>query len=169
MEAIEKVARAIQAERGYTTKALPDDALWLAVPKDQAFAEAGAAIRAYQEALMPSYFRADERNPQPELRYHRAQQLTAHIMNVLSKHICDHDGRENHRDAASKLFELFYESGADIITDADRAAAGLMPRSKYGITKEEMAAMEARRMSLLLAPAPPMFIPNEQLDDGASK
>ena len=61
---VERVARAILAARGMLlrTSVLPDDALWLGYPKDQAFAEARAAIKAMLEpAAAPDLLTLSER------------------------------------------------------------------------------------------------------------
>lgn len=43
---VERVARAILKARGIHMRALPEDAIWRACPKEEAFAEARAAIAA---------------------------------------------------------------------------------------------------------------------------
>jgi hypothetical protein len=94
-----------------------------------------------------------------DLRRTRATQLTGHIMNIVGKHICEHDGRDNRRRVADELFDLLYKAGAEIISDERRAEAGLPPRDLKGWTREELAAMEARRLETMLSPVPPVIIP----------
>jgi hypothetical protein len=114
---------------------------------------ARVAIEAYQRELWPSYFRIEwNRALIPELRRNRASQLTAHIMSVLREQIRDDGFLDHHRDASEKLFSMFYESGADIITDLDRRMAGLATRGPYGYTAEELRVMEDRRFLAMMEP-----------------
>lgn len=140
MDVIQKVAAAIRAR-----------------DSQDEFAIARAAIEAYQEALWPVHHFSDKYQFTPELRRNKASALTAHVMNVISKYLCDH-GAHGHRDASRALMQMFYESGADIITDADRAVAGLPERGPYGVTREELQIMETRRMKAMLEPMPPMIV-----------
>lgn len=142
MDIVEKVAKGI-AE-------MPGDQSVLNVAR--------VAIEEYQKALMPGFFDSP-RTIMPEYRYNRANMLTAHIMQVVGKYLCEHGETHGGRDAARELFEMFYEAGADIITDADRAAAGLLPRDEHGLTREEFQILEAKRIQAMLAPMPPIFIP----------
>ena len=140
MDVVQKVAAAIRAR-----------------DSQDAFAIARAAIEAYQDAIWPVHH-FDSRRLEPELRRNKANALTGHVMNVIGKYLCDHGDARGHRDASRDLMAMFYESGADIITDADRAAAGLPDRGPSGMTREELQIMEARRMEAMLAPLPPMFV-----------
>lgn len=122
------------------------------IPGDPSSLEiARIAIEAYQRALWVSHF--DMKAPAyPELRHHRARALTAHIMSIVCKHLCDHGGARGHRDASRELFEALYESGAEVITDADRAAAGLPARGPYGLTIEQLRILDERYMEAMLRP-----------------
>jgi hypothetical protein len=62
MDIVERVARAILAERGFQMTTLPDEALWLAFNKDRAFAEARAAIKAMREPTSGMLARARRLN-----------------------------------------------------------------------------------------------------------
>lgn len=121
---------------------------------------ARVAIEAYQRELWTPHFA--DRLVLPELRRMRAQQLTAHIMNVVGKYLCDHGEAHGARDASRDLFEAIYESGAEIITDADRSTAGLQPRGPYGMTADELRIREARLTEAMLRPMPPLYITREE-------
>lgn len=95
----------------------------------------------------------------PELRRHRALQLTGHIMHIMHKYLCNHGDARGSRDASRDLMEALYESGADVVTDADRATAGLAARGPYGVTAEELRIMEVRRVEAMLRPLPPFVVP----------
>lgn len=56
------------------------------------------------------------------------------------------------RDIAEALFDLFFAIGAEVITDADRAEAGLDPRNERGLTMHELHAMEDRLMAAMRTP-----------------
>jgi hypothetical protein len=131
------------------------------MPGDQSVMNvARVAIEEYQNALWPPLF--DEENRHllaPELRRRHAQALTAHIMHAIGAYLCRHGEEDGAREAHAKLFEMIYESGAYIVTDADRAAAGLPMRGPYGLTREELKIMEMKRIEAMLSPLPPMFIP----------
>lgn len=119
------------------------------------------AIEAYQTALWtPAFDISNRAGMIPEKRRYRASQLTAHIMHLIGKYLCDHGEERGARYASETLFEALYESGADIITDADRATAGLPPRGPYGITSEELRILEAKRMQAMLAPLPSFIMPH---------
>lgn len=122
------------------------------------FALARAAIEAYQEAIWPVHHFTDKHVFSPQLRHHKANALTAHVMSVIGKHLCEHGDQRGHKEAARALFQMFYESGADIITDADRAVASLPMRGPYGLTAEELHILESRRITAMLEPIPPMIV-----------
>ncbi len=52
-------------------------------------------------------------------------------------------------DAREALFKLFYESGSEIVTDADRQICGLPPRGPDGWTLEEIVELERRRHEIM--------------------
>lgn len=120
---------------------------------------ARVAIEEYQKALWTPLFDHDNRfGFVPELRQRHAQMLTAHIMHAIGDYLCRHGDEDGLREASAKLFEMIYESGAYIVTDADRAAAGLPMRGPYGLTQQELQIMEAKRIEAMLAPVPPMVL-----------
>ncbi len=126
-------------------------------PSNQEIAR--VAIEEYQKALWPPIFDRDNRfGFVPELRRHHANALTAHIMHIIGKHLCEHGDAHGARDVSRELFEVIYESGAYIVTDADRAGAGLPMRGPYGLTREELKIMEMKRIEAMLAPLPPMSL-----------
>lgn len=100
---------------------------------------------------------SNSRIPWPDLRRNRAMQFTAAVMNKVGPYIRDETGHEM-RDAHDALFELFFQEGVDVITDHDRAEAGLPPRGPDGRTVEEMVALEARRLEMLTRPLA-VFVP----------
>lgn len=57
---------------------------------------------------------------------------------------------KNSRDIYRALFELLYATGVEVITDADRAAAGLDHRNQKGMTDQELRIMERRIMDTML-------------------
>lgn len=131
------------------------------IPGDPSSLEiARVAIEAYQRELWSPAFDLRNRGMQPELRRHRANSLTGHIMNIVGKYICVHGEQDGRREASRDLMEALYESGADIITDADRATAGLPARGPYGLTADELRIMEARRIKAMLRPMPSMLMPS---------
>lgn len=143
MDIAEKVAAEIDAIPGQPTT----------------YEVARVAIEAYQREMWTPHFDLSRKfRLFPELRRNRASQLTAHIMNLISKYICDHGDHDLHRRASGDLFEAIYESGCDVITDADRKAVGLPDRGPYGMTSEEMRIMEARHTEAMLSPMPPMIL-----------
>lgn len=120
---------------------------------------ARVAIEEYQKALWTPLFDQENRfGMVPELRRRHAQALTAHVMHAIGDHLCRHGEEDGLREASAKLFEMIYESGAYVVTDADRQAAGLPMRGPYGLTQQELQIMEAKRIEAMLAPMPPMVI-----------
>lgn len=101
----------------------------------------------------------DHRRLSPmDIRRHRAQVLTAEIMRMISPMICEHEERHLHREAHKRLFEFFWTSGHDFITDMDRANAGLPQRGVLGWTEAELRVMENQRLMALVTPLPPIII-----------
>src|SRR6185312_12651147 len=78
-----------------------------------------------------------DRIREPDMRRHRANELTSYILKELG----DLLPREHRRAAAERLFDRFMADGYDIVTDAQRAAAGLAPRNDYGWTYSELQAL----------------------------
>jgi hypothetical protein len=120
---------------------------------------ARVAIEEYQKALWtPLFDQANRFGFVPELRRHHANALTAHIMQIVGRYLCEHGEAQGARDASRELFEALYDSGAYIVTDADRAGAGLPMRGPYGLTREELKIMEMKRIEAMLAPTPPIMV-----------
>lgn len=80
--------------------------------------------------------------------------MSADIVEQVAAEISEIPG-----DASRELAKMLYESGADIITDADRATAGLSPRGPYGLTREQLRIIEARHTEMMLHPLPPIIMP----------
>jgi hypothetical protein len=89
----------------------------------------------------------------------RAMQLTALIMQIVSKYVPDDRERDLHRDLHYELQEALENVGAEIVSDFDRQQYGLSPRGPDGWTMEEIIELEKRRLELMYAPMPPMIFP----------
>lgn len=96
---------------------------------------------------------ATERMMMPDRRRLRAQALTAAVIQVIEPYL---DTRRLLRRASDDVFNLFMTKGVEVITDQERAEAGLSPRNDLGLTPEELAAIEHRRLELMLRPMPPV-------------
>lgn len=118
---------------------------------------ARAAIEAYQDAIWPIHHFTD-RAMLPELRHIKAQQITAHILQVIGPFLCDHGDSRGYQDAGRALQQMFHEAGADIITDADRRVAGLTDRGPSGLTAQELSILENRKLEAMMQPIRPMII-----------
>jgi|SRR6185369_2659214 len=95
----------------------------------------------------------DNRLRPPNLRRHRAQALTAHVMQIINRYICDHDPEHDFHSRASRdLYEAFCNAGVEVITDHERAMAGLAPRDEQGLTLQELQAIEYKRLEAMLRP-----------------
>lgn len=108
----------------------------------------------------------------PDRRRMRANIVAHHVLHALEPFIDRLDrleqfARRGQEDAAGRtgrmdtrrqiyrsLFDLLYATGVEVISDADRAAAGLEPRNERGLTERELQIMEARLIEAMLAPAP---------------
>lgn len=89
--------------------------------------------------------------PFHDLRRQRADAMAAHIMRIIQPYITDYENNAPKK-CYQDLFEAFWESGVEFITDMDRATAGLPPRNDQGYTTEELHLMEARRLEALVKP-----------------
>lgn len=78
----------------------------------------------------------------PDKRRMRAIHMTAAIMQEIEDLVDYQDARGRIYD---RLFDLFYENGASIMTDADRAKEGLEPRDAKGWTPSERVADKLRQ------------------------
>lgn len=89
-------------------------------------------------------------------RQMRAQVVSHHVMHALEPFIDILQRRDPkgqyRREIYGVLFNLFFATGVEVITDADRAAAGLSPRNEYGLTAEEFHLMEEKLEAAMRAP-----------------
>lgn len=81
-------------------------------------------------------------------RSHHAMMLTAMIMDVLKPHLRD----DAYGAVVVELQDLMWSQGVQVITEAERIAAGRMPRNHYGMTLEELAIIEHRQIEAMLKP-----------------
>ncbi len=79
------------------------------------------------------------------LPYTRA--VLHHVLHVVRPYVRDEGYKFD--ELAQKLEELFYTAGTYIVTDADRAAAGLEMRDGNGLTLAELRVMEERMLEVL--------------------
>lgn len=105
----------------------------------------------------------------------RADALIAEIMHRVVNKVIDErlprgDEYNIRRHMVHALTALFYESGAEVITDADRRAAGLEPRNESGLTPTELAILENYRTMKMLEsirwPLPPAPAGADEKEDG---
>lgn len=98
-------------------------------------------------------------NMRTDRRRLRAMALEHAILYIVGKHIRDEDRAHDCMRAIShELFDKLYAEGGEIITDTTRAEAGLPPRGPDGWTHEELINLERRRLEIMMAPIPPIFI-----------
>ena len=92
-----------------------------------------------------------------DLRRMRANSVFAFLLKEMQPFMRD---EVNMRDVADVILTKLHEIGADVVTDAMRAEAGLAPRDEMGWTREELAVLEAKRLEAMLRPitypAPPL-------------
>lgn len=92
------------------------------------------------------------RIPYPNRRRQRAEHMAAVVMNAIAP-VLRNDGEVNgNRHAQRALEDIFNAIGVEVITDQDRAAAGLRLRDWGGYTLEELAILEAHRLSSMMKP-----------------
>jgi len=94
-------------------------------------------------------------NLYPPRRHQKAMQLTAHVMHVIEQHLPTNDDaykRNIRYEITRELENLFYAAGVEVITEADRIAAGCMPRDHNGLTLEEIRILDARYIQAMLEP-----------------
>lgn len=82
-------------------------------------------------------------------RRRRGAEILAH---AIVKDIEPHIFEGEQRDVLEKLYRMFHAAGIDVITDEDRANAGLPARDAYGWTDAELQAIERWRTELLSRP-----------------
>ena len=100
----------------------------------------------------------------PDLRGIRAISLTHMVMSIIADDLCEHVDNKVRRRISGMLFEAFYNAGVEIIRDDDRASAGLSPRGKKGMTKQELAVLEVKRIEAMLQPLSGSLILNNIVD-----
>lgn len=89
----------------------------------------------------------------PNLRYQRAQLFANVVMQALGDLLGpDEQFPNKRRDAYERLFEIFHREGFDVITDEDRAKAGLEKRGELGWTDKELHIMEHTRLLAMMSP-----------------
>jgi hypothetical protein len=93
-----------------------------------------------------------DRLPHYDKRMHRAQVLTAQIMRLADPYICSHGESNGHRRFYDELMKLFWNGGFDVLTDADRAEAGLPIRGRNGWTEDELQAFERYKLEAMMRP-----------------
>jgi hypothetical protein len=76
--------------------------------------------------------------------------VAALVMGAISKHIPD-DGHSR-GDAMTDLVSALHDATIDIITQEDRAKAGLPPRSAAGWTDQELRIIDAMRIQEMMLP-----------------
>lgn len=91
-------------------------------------------------------------------RHLRTQQLLGLVMHHIQPYLDQNSERKAYRDVARVLEELFHASGVQIITEADRAAAGLPPRDHNGMTLEEITIIEAKLLRAMMEPMAPKIL-----------
>jgi len=91
-----------------------------------------------------------------DIRRRRAESLMAAVLSNLYPCIdATHPEDLPHRITSlvqEAMFEVMFEHGVEVLTDADREAAGLPPRGPHGWTIEELMALERRRLEVLTRP-----------------
>lgn len=92
--------------------------------------------------------------PLPDARHLRARSLSAQILRVLGPYIAD----RNWRDVQEALELLLSREGVEVLTDEDRANAGLPPRGPTGWTTDELLAYEKRKLEVMLQPLPTVVV-----------
>lgn len=91
-------------------------------------------------------------------RHLRTQQLLGFVLLHIRPYLDQRPESRAERDVARVLEELFHASGVQIITEADRAAAGLPPRDHSGMTLEEIGIIETRMREAMLQPPAPIIV-----------
>lgn len=149
---IERMAKAILApvlDQDYRDRA------WEALPADKQSWYVTCAREALRAAGLPSTLRYPD-------RLRRADVLTQEVMREITPAIELNEGDPEsdsvRRDIARALHTLFFISGVEVITDADREAAGLLPRDQNGLTALELQIMELRLQQAMLE-VKPIIVP----------
>lgn len=90
----------------------------------------------------------DEHDLRIDRREIRAMKLANHILHILRAYIPEHC----QRDAYNVLASTLHRSGADVVLDSDRSDAGLPMRDERGWTRQELLALEHKRLELMMKP-----------------
>lgn len=93
----------------------------------------------------------------PDHRTRRADILLHHIFHVIDKYIPSNKDHDLRRKCHRELHELLYVAGAEIVTDHDRAFAGLSMRGTKGWTLEEIRILEHKRFEAMIATISPIM------------
>jgi hypothetical protein len=81
-----------------------------------------------------------EKMERVDFRRHRAMHLTAALMQELDEVLDGLNGSGIRREIQERLFAALERNGAYVMTDEDRAKAGLEPRDGRGWTPSELIA-----------------------------
>lgn len=87
----------------------------------------------------------------------RREMRARHLASSLVRELEDFVPRDSLPGAHGALFKLFMSSDAEVITSADRIAAGLPERNEFGLTPDEHRAVELQRLHILTASPTPIF------------
>lgn len=87
-----------------------------------------------------------------DLRRMRAENVTASLMQEIRPLLNNSDKHDLERDIHDAIYRLLWRSGVDVITDYERKMAGLPDRNNEGYTDDELRALEARRLEVMLKP-----------------
>lgn len=89
----------------------------------------------------------------------RAMALQHAILHIVGRHISNEDRAHDCMRAISyELFDKLHAEGAEIITDDIRVEVGLPARGPDGWTVDELFALERKRLEMLMAPMPMVFV-----------
>lgn len=103
----------------------------------------------------------------PDRRRQRAMAMTSFTLNALAPWIerldrleewakketkGEYDPSDARRGIVRALDTLFFATGVEIITDADRIHAGLPPRNEKGLTDDELRVIEEVRLEIMRRP-----------------
>jgi len=90
-------------------------------------------------------------------RHVRAQQIAALFSSIISRHVPELPN-DRMRDLMREIQDQLWADGAHFITEGDRIGAGLPPRNIYGLTVDELRAIEARFLAEMLRPMQPVWL-----------
>lgn len=149
---VENVALTLACELGFTASKWPHD------PNDYGGVSSlrydddrrirCAAALAIRMAERPASWQ--DRLNFTDRRHARAAKLAGHLVKALDRLLHP----DQFRYVSRALFDALYLEGAEIITEYDRVQAGLSPRNDRGLTREELAVLDARLVHAMLTPMP---------------